>query len=66
MYGRWPGLAAGTQVDGDLAVTTDYRQVLGDVVKARFPDASLATVFPGVFLRRAHWRDGMNRHYGSH
>jgi hypothetical protein len=31
----------------DLAVTTDYRQVLGDVIKARLPEARLATVFPG-------------------
>ena len=47
VHGKWPGLSAGKLVDGDLAVTTDYRQVLGDVVKARFPEASLATVFPG-------------------
>jgi uncharacterized protein (DUF1501 family) len=47
VHGRWPGLAAGKLVDGDLAVTTDYRQVLSDVVKARFPEASLAKVFPG-------------------
>ena len=47
VHGKWPGLGAGKLVDGDLAVTTDYRQVLSDVVKARFPEASLTTVFPG-------------------
>jgi uncharacterized protein (DUF1501 family) len=47
VHGKWPGLGAGKLVDGDLAVTTDYRQVLSDVVKSRFPEASLAAVFPG-------------------
>ena len=44
-HGSWPGLANLT--DGDLAVTTDYRQVLGEVIKSRFTDANLSTVFPG-------------------
>lgn len=47
VHGRWPGLSAGKLVDGDLAVTTDYRQVLGEVIKSRFADASLSKVFPG-------------------
>lgn len=44
-YGRWPGLT--NTADADLGVTTDYREVLADVVAARF-DASVATVFPGL------------------
>ncbi|WP_248583006.1 hypothetical protein [Nocardioides sp. InS609-2] len=44
-HGRWPGLA--NTYDADLAVTTDYRNVLADVVEARF-GASSATVFPGL------------------
>ena len=47
-YGRWPGLASGKLVSGDLQVTTDYRNVLGEVVAKRFPDRSLAEVFPGL------------------
>ncbi|WP_445255977.1 DUF1501 domain-containing protein [Nocardioides aurantiacus] len=47
-YGRWPGLGAAELAEGDLKVTTDYRQVLGEVLGRRFPDRSLATVFPGV------------------
>ncbi|GAB3990348.1 DUF1501 domain-containing protein [Nocardioides marmoraquaticus] len=47
-YGRWPGLADGKLVAGDLAVTTDYRNVLGEVVATRFPDRSLPEVFPGL------------------
>ena len=44
-YGRWPGLVNGD--DADLAVTTDYRSVLADIVASRFPTASMPTVFPG-------------------
>ena len=46
--GRWPGLGEGSLLDGDLAVTTDYRQVLGEVLTRRFPDRSIAQVFPGL------------------
>ncbi len=47
-YGTWPGLADGKLVAGDLQVTTDYRNVLGEVVARRFPDRALASVFPGL------------------
>ncbi len=46
-YGRWPGLGTTQVVDGDLEVTTDYRNVLGEVVTRRFPERSIATLFPG-------------------
>jgi len=49
-YGRWPGLGTGKQVDGDLAVTTDYRSVLMEILRARFPAVDASTVFPGVGL----------------
>ena len=29
-------------------MTTDYRNVLGEVVTRRFPDRSIASVFPGL------------------
>ena len=45
-HGTWPGL--GNLSDGDLAVTTDYRQVLGEVVAKRFPEKSVSKVFPGL------------------
>ncbi len=47
-HGRWPGLGSSTGIDDDLAVTTDYRQVLGEVVHKRFPGKAVATVFPGT------------------
>lgn len=36
-----------TLIDGDLAVTTDYRGVLTEVIAARFPEVSTAGGFPG-------------------
>ncbi len=47
-YGTWPGLGSGNEADADLRVTTDYRDVLGEIVARRFPDRSVASVFPGV------------------
>jgi uncharacterized protein (DUF1501 family) len=51
VHGTWPGLSSGKLVDGDLAVTTDYRGVLSEVIAARFPDVSTAGVFPGFSAR---------------
>lgn len=48
VYGRWPGLASETLVGpGDLAVTTDYRDVLGELVGRRLGNPRLDTIFPG-------------------
>jgi uncharacterized protein (DUF1501 family) len=47
VHGSWPGLSSGKLVDGDLAVTTDYRGVLSEVITTRFSDVSTAGVFPG-------------------
>ncbi|MFC5380677.1 DUF1501 domain-containing protein [Aquipuribacter nitratireducens] len=49
VHGRWPGLAADRLVDGDLAVTTDYRQVLAELLSVRCAVPSVTTsVFPGL------------------
>jgi uncharacterized protein (DUF1501 family) len=48
VHGTWPGLGSGSLVDGDLAVTNDYRCVLAEVVASRFPTANVSTVFPGL------------------
>jgi uncharacterized protein (DUF1501 family) len=46
-YGRWPGLHSEKLDEGvDLAVATDYRQVLSEILAAHSGGASLATVFP--------------------
>ena len=50
-YGSWPGLGAGNLLDGDLQVTTDYRNVLGEIVQSRFPGRTANQVFPGLTYR---------------
>lgn len=47
VYGDWPGLADAQLEDGDLAITTDYRQVLAELLAARAGNASAGEVFPG-------------------
>ncbi|MGJ5814200.1 DUF1501 domain-containing protein [Paludibaculum fermentans] len=46
--GRWPGLEAEQLYEGrDLAVTTDFRDVLGEIVTTHLGRTDLGTVFPG-------------------
>ena len=48
VYGRWPGLDQSQLYEGrDLAVTTDFRQVLGESVYKHLGNKSLDQVFPG-------------------
>lgn len=62
VIGDWPGLGAGELSAGeDLAVTTDYRQVLAELLVQRLDVADLSGVFgdwqpapwQGIFLPRA-------------
>jgi uncharacterized protein (DUF1501 family) len=48
VYGKWPGLAPEQLNEGrDLAVTTDFRDVLGEVVIGHLGQKDLTQVFPG-------------------
>jgi uncharacterized protein (DUF1501 family) len=48
VYGRWPGLDQSQLYEGrDLALTTDFRQVLGEAVARHLGNNNLASVFPG-------------------
>jgi uncharacterized protein (DUF1501 family) len=48
LYGAWPGLANAQLYQGaDLAVTTDYRTVLAELLVERLGNPDVATVFPG-------------------
>jgi uncharacterized protein (DUF1501 family) len=48
VYGRWPGLDQSQLYEGrDLAVTTDFRQVLGEAVYKHLGNKDLNQVFPG-------------------
>jgi len=51
VYGRWPGLADHELNEGrDLAVTTDFRAVLGEVVAKSIGANNYELVFPGAKL----------------
>jgi uncharacterized protein (DUF1501 family) len=48
VYGRWPGLDQSQLYEGrDLALTTDFRQVIGEAVAKHMGNKNLAQVFPG-------------------
>jgi uncharacterized protein (DUF1501 family) len=48
VYGKWPGLAPEQLNEGrDLAVTTDFRTVLGEIVAGHLGQKNLDPVFPG-------------------
>jgi uncharacterized protein (DUF1501 family) len=54
VYGRWPGLGQSKLHEGrDLAVTTDFRAVFGEILSARLGVDDLASVFPGFDATRA-------------
>ncbi len=48
IYGDWPGLQEEQLYDGrDLALTTDFRDVLGELVARHLGNSNLRSVFPG-------------------
>ena len=48
VYSRWPGLAREQRHDGrDLAVTTDFRAVFDEVIRAHMGLTDTGAVFPG-------------------
>jgi uncharacterized protein (DUF1501 family) len=47
VHGQWPGLHTEQLYDrADLAVTTDYRQVLSELMIKRLNNPNIAEVFP--------------------
>jgi uncharacterized protein (DUF1501 family) len=54
VYGRWPGLAREQRYDGrDLAVTTDFRDVFGEVVVRHLGLKDPQSIFPGYAVNPA-------------
>ncbi|NDJ85457.1 MAG: DUF1501 domain-containing protein, partial [Chloroflexi bacterium] len=47
IFANWPGLEAGNLDRGDLAITTDYRDVLSDILTQRLNAPDTSAVFPG-------------------
>jgi uncharacterized protein (DUF1501 family) len=59
VYGQWPGLGADDRHEGrDLAITTDFRDVFGEVVVRHLGanQATAARVFPGYGVKPAQFR----------
>jgi uncharacterized protein (DUF1501 family) len=46
VFSRWPTLSPEALDDGDLAITTDYRDVLAEIVTRRLHNPALDQVFP--------------------
>jgi uncharacterized protein (DUF1501 family) len=53
IYGEWPGLEKEQLYEGrDLAVTTDFRTVLSELVRGHLGRTDLSSVFPGFNANR--------------
>jgi uncharacterized protein (DUF1501 family) len=47
VHGQWPGMAEGQLIGpGDLAVTTDYRDVLSEILTKRLNNPATGEIFP--------------------
>jgi uncharacterized protein (DUF1501 family) len=56
VYGRWPGMANEQLYQNrDLAITTDFRQVLGEAAFKTLGARNLEMVFPGSELKTAQF-----------
>jgi uncharacterized protein (DUF1501 family) len=51
VYGRWPGLEKEQLFeDRDLAVTTDYRAVLSELITGHLGQKDMTSIFPGFTM----------------
>jgi uncharacterized protein (DUF1501 family) len=54
VYGHWPGLAVERRYEGrDLAVTTDFRDVFGEIIVRHLGLEETRTIFPGYSISSA-------------
>ena len=54
VYGSWPGLDQSQLYEGrDLALTTDFRQVIGEALAKHMGNTNLAQVFPGYHIQQS-------------
>ena len=52
IHGEWPGLGEGQLVgSGDLAVTTDYRDVLSEILMKRLNNPAVNEIFPNYQVK---------------
>jgi len=57
VYGRWPGLKSDQLYEGrDLALTTDFRDVFGEVATRHLGSKDSKSVFPGYSLNASNFK----------
>ena len=57
VYGDWPGLKEDELYEGrDLALTTDFRDIVGETLTRHLGAPSLETVFPGYTINPKNYR----------
>ena len=57
IYGQWPGLKSDQLYEGrDLALTTDFRDVFGEVAAGHLGSTNLQQVFPGYSLNKSKFK----------
>ena len=57
VYGDWPGLKSDQLYEGrDLAVTTDFRDVFGEIAQKHLGATDLKAVFPGYEMSSSKFR----------
>ncbi len=75
IYGRWPGLARDQRFEGrDLAITTDFRDVFGEIVVRHLGIADPRAIFPGYEINPSRFagflaigrREGPRRRSPNH
>jgi uncharacterized protein (DUF1501 family) len=57
VYGQWPGLRSDQLYEGrDLALTTDFRDVFGEIARRHLGTTNLSAVFPGYATGEAKFK----------
>jgi uncharacterized protein (DUF1501 family) len=57
IYGQWPGLKSDQLYEGrDLALTTDFRDVFGEIAMRHLGSSNLQTVFPGYSVNKSKFK----------
>ncbi len=57
VHGQWPGLKSEQLYEGrDLALTTDFRDVFGEVAQKHLGSRNLSSIFPGYTANAAKFR----------
>jgi uncharacterized protein (DUF1501 family) len=58
VYGQWPGLRSDQLYEGrDLALTTDFRDVFGEVASRHLGNTNLGNVFPGYSVSKSNFKN---------